>query len=309
MGTISVAKYEFKRDKIKSLEKEYKKVKESDSNDKSEFLDFVHKAIITDINGIKITLEGKMRNPYTKTELLAEIRDKLIKKKLINKIKEVNPDNYDALEGYLKKSFAAFLDQKLDKWNVNGDIMVSKENGGIQFSLTIDSFEIAEFKNNFTAIPETYPATVVLDPYKDYIIAYIIGNPTEASFFRSFIKVLLEGYKFQIIKWDDQALRQIKEDLSSNFFGVKAKNVEAKVNIDAHSEDLDKTKIYKDIEPGTFSGITYIMKEPYTGYSISIHGFYGTIRSGSDISDDMLIQYIKENLLEYSSLTHTTQDS
>ena len=100
MGTISVAKYEFKRDKIKSLEKEYKKAKESDSNDKNEFLDFVHNAIITDINGIKTTLEGKMRNPYTKTELLAEIRDKLIKNKLINKIKEVNPDNYDASVGF-----------------------------------------------------------------------------------------------------------------------------------------------------------------------------------------------------------------
>ena len=306
MGTISLVKYEFKKEKMNSLYADYEKAMKSDSKDKSKFPDFLYTQTIKDIKRVKTTLDTEKKNTYTERGLVNEIIDKLKRSKSIDKIKKVNPDNSKALEDYVKQSFATILSQKLDKWNIR-EITFSEQTGYLQFSLTIDSFEIVEFKDNFTAIPSSYFATIILEPHQDYIIAYIIGNPTNASLFRSFIKQLLKDYKMQIIRWDDQALRKIKEDLSSNLFGLKAKNVEARVTVDAHSENLDNTKIYGDIEAGSFASITYQMKDLYGGNSISINGFYGTIKS--DISDDELINYIKEKLLNYSSITHTTQDS
>jgi hypothetical protein len=306
MAVISIVEAEYKVGEVRDIEKEYGKLKDSGENI-SKFPEFLNERINRDIKNLYESLGQNKEVKYSKEEILEMISDKFKKNnwKIGSDAEKLsNPKTH---EDFFIKSFPILFNVPLLKWKIYDKAAFNEEENSIEFPVTVDSFEINEFKNHFTALPGSSFSTIRIEPYGDCLLVYILGNPLDSPKFKELIRRLLPSYKVESIKWDDAALRDIKTNLSGDMLRVSAKNVETTITVDASSEGLQDTELYKKIEGGEFTRISYIMKDPYKGYRATINGRYGTVRSG--LADDEVIKYIKTDLLGYSSIKHTKQES
>lgn len=182
------------------------------------------------------------------------------------------------------------------------EIEFDSKKGKLSISILHESFDINQFRNVvYTVLSDLY-FSVSIEISSPYALVFINAGSAYFGKIRDILRSIVNyDFAVQTIKWDNDALRTIANIYGSEITNLGAKGVEGFVFANAKAkEGLNGTAMKTDLDRGNWTSVGFNFNNSYyPNNEIFINGTKGYL--SSDLSDEDLKKFIKNELIKYST--------
>lgn len=284
---IGVNRLELKE--TKRVQNLLEKEMENRSNNGKKLDDLKGDKLREEMERINQTLKTDKKIMYSKIEITDSINE-IIQRK-----------NIKQTQGEISKLIDSLYSQNLKSRELK-DIDFDSKEGKLSISILHESFDINQFRNDvYTVLSDLY-FSVFIEISSPYALVFINAGSVYFGKIRDILRNIVNNdFAIQTIKWHDDALRNIADIYGSEVTNLGAKGVEGFVYANAKAkEGLNSTAMKIDLDKGNWTSVGFNFKDSYyPNNQIFINGTKGYL--SSDLSDDDLKKFIKNELIKYST--------